>query len=204
MIDDPILIVMMGRSGSSMTAGIFNLHGVWVGSTPPPSRINQKGFFENRKVKLELRRWFNKSFLDVPEGKPGWREKVEGIIREQGYRGGPWLYKHGATFWKAWYEFNPRWVLVWRDPEMIFQSIRNAQVMQKFTDPQVKESIRLHHEQMRIIKSKFDDVFDVEADRLIQGDDSQIAAAIEGCGLTYDPMITREFVEPKLWHYAQD
>lgn len=194
---------MMGRSGSSMTAGIFAGHGVWVGSTPPPTRINAKGFFENRPLKAELQKWFGKSYNDVPEGRHGWRNKAEQLILDQGYRDGPWLYKHGATFWKVWYEFTPKWVLVWRDPEAIFQSIRNAQVMQKLSDKQVRDSITLHHEQMRIIKETYG-AFDIHTDRLISGDDTEIAAAIEGCGLEYDPQITQDFVDPELWHYAQN
>lgn len=190
---------MMGRSGSSLTAGLFNLHGVWCGPYKKSKVANPKGFFENREIKDAQRKWTGgKHFLDVPEGQPGWKQKVERIITEQGYRQGPWLFKTGATFWKVWYEFDPTWILVWRDKESIFNSVRRAGFM-NLTDKQLRKSIDLHHEEMDKIK-KTRKAFDVYPNDLINGDYSSIKTAIEGCGLEYDELTVRNFIEPKYWH----
>ena len=185
-MDEPILIVMMGRSGSSLTAGIFANHGVWVGKQPNPSEINPKGFFENKELKTTLRNWFGMSYHTIPDPIEGWRGKVEQIITKQGYTEGPWLYKHGANFWKVWNEFNPKWVLVWREPEAILRSIRRARILNKFSDEEIRHSIALHHQQMGLIKNVHGAV-DVYPDEVVKGDHTSIANAIEYCGIEYNP-----------------
>lgn len=188
---------MVGRSGSSMVSGIFKEHGVWVGPSKDGDGRNPKGYFENQKLKRVLREEFGKCFFTEAKFKSGWRKKVEKIIFDQGYREGPWMYKHGATFHKVWKEFDPKIVKVWRETEQIFQSFKRSGMMANYTDKQIKDSIKLHHEIMANIPG-----FDVDSDKLIEGDYRSIKDAITGCGLEYSEQIVRDFIVPE-W-YAQN
>lgn len=193
---NPILIMMVGRSGSSMIAGIFHEHGVWVGPSRPGDGNNQKGYFENLELKKAVRE-YGMCFFEEAEFKPGWKEKVESIIRSQGYEGGPWLFKHGAAFHKVWGEFKPKIVKVWRNPDDIFKSYRRSGFMNNYSDDEVKKSIKFHHYIMQNMQG-----FNVYCDAVVKGDYTSLEIAIKGCGLEYNEQIVKDFIVPE-W-YAQN
>lgn len=99
---EPILILGTPRSGTSMTAGVFHQHGVWVGSCRPGSNRNPKGFFENKKIKNILMERYPKA---IAEGHPiepsvgnGMRAQVEAALIKDKYPGGPWLWKGSVRY----------------------------------------------------------------------------------------------------------
>lgn len=197
--DEPILIAAQPRSGSSMTAGIFAFHGVWVGSHRKGDQDNPRGYFENTKLKNRQKTWTRHGAKKGQMGdpKPGWREIVEAIIREDGYEGGRWLFKFSALNWRVWHEFDPWWVKCRRDPASCYESCKRV----GFPEPNMTDA-----ERWRVV-SLYDAVLDeipgvdVDTQAVSQGDLTTIREAIEYCGLDFDEERTRDFILPRAWHY---
>lgn len=200
---DPILIMAMPRSGSSMTAGIFSQHGVWSGTCRQGTGRNPKGFFENIRIR-EVVRNMQGSIVHggrLGKEKPGFREAIENAVLGDGYGSGPWFWKGSALYWPAWFEFDPTWIVVRRDKESTFKSCRRAPKVfsSNMSDSQLWANINLHHEQMdRLVD---EGAVEVDTRAVASGNFTTIRAAIESCGLEFNETVTREFVDPKLWHH---
>ena len=192
---EPIVILGMARTGTSMTSGIFHHHGVWVGKCNPPSDQNPKGFFENKAVKKLLKKTYGIDLREIKEPIPGFRAEVEAILNSEGYEGGPWLVKHSAVYYKAWNEFNPLFVKVRRPVEATFESTRQLHVS-RYTDEERKHIIDLHEKAMDSVPGP-----DVFTQDIVLGDYSSLKRAIEYCGLEYNEKIVEDFVDKKHWHH---
>jgi hypothetical protein len=188
-----------------MTAGLLHMHGAWVGTCREGDAKNPRGYFESVPQKHLLKGWYKAIVAKgiVPEPKPGWKDAIREAIRKDGYSGGPWLMKHSALYWKTWGEFeNPKWVICRRDPEDTFQSCRRSKLLApNATDDHLRHVIRLHHEQMDIIRDRFGGV-EVDTQAVAKGDFDTIAAAVEHAGLDYSEQTVREFVDPSFWHFG--
>lgn len=204
MIEDPILVMCMGRSGSSMTAGVLAAHGVWTGTTMRGDRANPRGYFENVEIKKRLIRWAGKDITRVYPPVPGWRARAERVVRSDGYVEGPWLVKHSVIFHRLWDEFeSPRYVLPRRDSEAIFQSVRRTRFHSWQSDDQLRETIELHQQTLDELRDTRDAV-EVDTDAVVRGDLSTLRGAVEFCGLGFDENAAREFIDPSLWHSPLD
>jgi len=186
-----------------MTAGLFHHHGVWTGGCRPPGPYNDKGFFENIKIKKiivkEHKAIVQKSLLATE--KPGFRERVEQAILEDGYIEGPWLWKGSAMYWPAFFEFDCQFVVVNRPREQIFKSTRRSGMLSKaLTTDELYANIDFHQQQMDYLVEEKDAVR-VNTAELVNGDFTSIEAALTKCGLEFNEQVTLDFVEPKLWHY---
>lgn len=196
----PIVIIGMPRSGTSMTAGIFAKHGVWVGETRQGDAHNPKGYFENLAVKRLIYRCAGMKRLTahnhLVEPVDGWADGIRDILAREGYRGGPWLVKHGAMAWRLWHEFEPNWVCVRRR-----NSVESARRMVRPGNGlTLREIVDFHRRQMDIVRDRHGGV-DVFTDDVVQGDYSSLERAFAHCGLTFDPAIADTFVEPRYWHH---
>jgi len=201
---EPIVILAMPRSGSSMTAGLFQAHGAWFGTCRPGDADNPKGHFENNAIKREMiRRWgsltlargvtsFDQNPVCAPQD--GFRSCVERILDTDGYTGGPWGYKQSALYKPAWHEFNPYFVGVKR--ENVLKANTSRQAMFGTRDPKrVQRMIDLHHaviDECEVI---------VRTDEIIHGNLRSLDDALAYCGLTIDVSAVDDFVDPSLWHY---
>lgn len=201
---EPILILAMPRSGSSMTAGIFAKHGVWTGTCRPGTGRNPKGFFEGVAIKQALMKRYPAL---VHDGRLGWhdiafRPLVEQLIAEDGYRGGPWLWKGSAMYWPCWSDFDPTFVVCRRNPEDTFRSARSSPKVfgSKLTDDELRQNIRFHHEQLDYLIGERG-AYEVDTRAVAAGNFETIERAIAGCGITFDREVTSKFVDPSLWHY---
>lgn len=198
-LSEPILIMATPRSGSSMTAGLFAHHGVWVGSYQEGNRLNERGYFEGHAVKKLIKSWHNaivhKGIL--AKELPGFRDEVERAIRRDGYEDGPWLWKGSALYHPAFFEFKPKWVVVRRDKEATIASCLKSKLL---NTPRVREVIDLHHSEMdRLVEQG---AVEVKTDELVKGDYSSLEAALNHCGIEMKFDVVSEFIDPKLWHYA--
>ena len=186
----------MPRSGSSMTAGIFAEHGVWVGPCRPPSRENAKGHFESVPLKNEI---ISTVGAIVQKGVlapklQGWKDRALDVIRKAGYTGGPWLFKSSAMYYPLWHEFDAKFVCVRRKVESIKQSGTKTGYFRRL------EAIPAHVEAMDYVRDNLGGV-DVMTDEVIAGDYSSLERAFDHCGLSFDNQIVSDFVDPSLWHY---
>lgn len=199
MIPEPILVVASPRSGTSMTAGLIHRHGVWVGTYRENDKYNPQGHYENKPLNSVLRHWFGVLPVTGEIATPvdGFREKVEEVIRGDGYEEGPWLYKHSVMYWPIWHEFDPIWIKCWRDKESIIASNKAVGFLKSSeSDNRVRHLVERHHEEMRKLPGP-----DVDTEAVAQGDFTTLEEAINHCGLKFDEQIASEFVMPDAWHY---
>lgn len=187
-----------------MTAGIFSRHGVWTGTCRPPTKRNEKGFFENIDIKnviIEMQGAIVHAGVLAKEV-DGFRSRVIEARDGDGYESGQWLWKGSALYWPAWFEFNPKYVVCRRDREATFQSCRTARKVfgDKLSDRELRRNIDFHHEQLDYLVSH--GAYEVDTAAVASGDFVTIKRAIEGCGIEFNESVSREFVEPDLWHHG--
>jgi len=186
---EPIVILAAPRSGSSMTAGLFAKHGVWVGPYRDGDSHNRKGYFESLPFKRALIKHCGRIVKagQLADKVPGWREIAERILYQNGYTGGPWLVKHSAMYLPVWHEFRPRFVCVRRADS-------GMRASEKATG--MRADIKAHKAVMDAV-----DGIDVFTDELIAGEYGSIERAFDYCGIEFDPAIADDFIDPSLWHF---
>lgn len=187
------MVIGHARSGTSMTAGLFAKHGCWVGGCREADQGNAKGYYENLDLKDELmRRWGRcKKDLRVAEPQDGFREAVERICRKAGDR--HIVLKHGALYWRAWRDFEPTFVCVYRHPESILASEAGGPYV-------TEDSIRLCYGAMEWCQQTAGGIR-VDSERLIDGDYQQVERAFHAADLGFDPRVADQWIDPSLWHH---
>lgn len=222
MTDQPIFIVGVPRSGTSMVAGMLAQMGVWAGDTVGPSPANPKGFFENEM----LREGVNKTLLTAcgadPLGVrvlPDWTEDIAGLpqdgMREavfrlmaaQGYKGGPWLFKDckslllAPMWWRAFPE--AKWLTVWRKPIDVIRSCINTSFMRQHSvDPAFWNDWMIQYQDRMSDMEAVCDTRSIWPQRLAEGDFSELESICEWLGVEY-----REptgFFDAKHWNGSQE
>jgi len=199
-VTEPILLMTCPRSGSSMTAGLFHVHGVWAGTCRPGDEWNPKGHFENLPVKNLIKKQWHRSIVNkgvLAKRLPGFREAVETAIRGDGYDGGKWLWKGSALYWPAFFEFDPTWITVRRNRESTVRScIRSGMLDSRRTG----ETIDIHHRVMDELNAR--GAVEVRTDELVAGEYSSLERALDRCGIEMDREKVRQWIDPGAWHYV--
>lgn len=193
---DPIIIISLPRSGSSMTAGIFARHGVWVGPYKDGDSRNAKGYYESLPFKQAIIKTVGKIVhkgVLAPEVK-GWRQTAERILENNGYDGGPWLVKHSAMYYPIWHEFSPKFICVRRNVESVKKSGKASGYLTNAA------AIQPHVEAMDYVRDHLGGV-DVFTDEVVYGNFESLRRAFDHAGISFVPGIADDFVEPNLWHY---
>ena len=227
----PILITGCARSGTSLVAGIINQRGAFGGNMSGPNHNNAKGMFENARIRQEIVKPFFKSMDVDPLGQyplpdidsmlipHGWDKKVTQVMIDEGYEGGPWMYK-GAKMclhWPVWnYAFpNAKWIIVRRKPSDIINSCMRTGFMKAFGNQANQRAVRAknvwegwmwwihqHEDRFREMINEGLNCKIIWPERMVDGDYSQIKEMLEWLGLEWGPEIT-DFIEPKLWKARQ-
>lgn len=193
---DPIVVLGAARSGTSMVAGLFARHGAWTGRCREPDEYNERGYFENLDLKRVLiDRWGHlKRQMEVGRPQDGFREEVLEILRDSGYDGGPWCMKHGALYWRAWHEFDPTFVCVYRNPRSVLESGDHGNFIRG------RETVALAQGTMEEVV-QCEGGTRADSERLIEGHYTQIREAFAAAGMEFDEDVADEWVEPSLWHH---
>lgn len=188
---EPIVILAMPRSGSSMTAGIFHLHGCWEGRCRKGDKTNPKGYHENLDVKdILIRRYGRLAQGIVPAASgDGFRNEVLKLKPTP-----PWMVKHSAMYRRAWDEFNPKFVCVRRSVEGLIGSNKRTGFLGTNNDEKMRAIIAAHHKEMDASGG-----VEVYTDEVVGGNFTSIINALKYCGLEPDVKKIKDFVEPKLW-----
>lgn len=190
------MILGMPRSGTSMVAGIFHLHGVWVGRCRLADDINPKGYFENLDFKaLNIKAAGRLAQSgEFPKKVPRWfRSSVERFAPKSGR----WMAKFSAMYYPLWQQFDPIWIKVRRYDQEIMSSNLATGFFGTKNKARIIQLIDQHNEAMDHV-----DGVDVHASEIIKGDFRSIAHAIHFAGLDYKPSQTAKFVDPKLWRHG--
>lgn len=178
-----------------MVAGCLAQHGVWTGTCRRADSANAKGHFENVPIKQAIIHAVGPVVHEgrVAEPVRGWPEAVEQIIRRDGYKDGPWLWKGSAMYWRLWEAMQPVYVCVRRKREAIIASGRETGYF-RATD----HAIDAHVRAMDHLRDELGGV-DVDADAVVAGDHTTLEQAFDAAGLEMRPRIVDDWVEPSLW-----
>lgn len=194
---EPIIILAAPRTGSSMVAGVFAMHGVWTGICRDPDQHNEKGYFENLRIKKYFQVVFPRN-VEAPVIPVPVREVMEKALQDEGYIDGPWLWKGSAMYYPTFYEFNPKYVVCYRPTEQIFASLRGHKGLfgKNKTDEELLKFIDDHQAMMNMVPG-----CKVHTWNVAGGDFSSIVHALKFCGIEPDRWKIRDFVDSDLWHY---
>lgn len=194
---DPILIAAPTRCGTTMLAWLLHLHGVWIGEgkvTRAPE-TNPQVATENTAIKEYLK--------GVSGAPPDFRERIEAQVDTDG----PWLVKAAQTLlkWKAWAEHFPeaRWLCPVRSVDAITASRMRHPGMKGLGRAINRQSTVRHVKLQAEVMANARHVLALSADKLCGGGDDGEAtarAAVEFCGLRFDPALYHGWVEPERWH----
>lgn len=212
----PIFIVGAARSRTSLTAGIVERCGAYGGITCGPTNHNKRGQYEHsgirqKMVKPYLRRIgadpLGQKPLPNPNSMQPWpelRNMVHGILHLDGWDGKRQWYFKGAKLcliWQPWHEAFPNatWIIARRHTPDIVASCQRVRFMRAYKGVEgwtawVEEHIK-RFEEMTAAGLR---TFEVDTDKLVQGDVAQIKAAVEGAGLVWNEEAVREFITPEL------
>lgn len=224
----PILITGAARSGTSMVAGIINICGAFGGKMSGPTRNNAKGMFENARIRNNiLKPYLREHGLDpmgqypLPDinnlpASSGWKELVERIMVEDGYRKGPWMYKgaKACLTWPVWNNAFPdaKWVIVRRKTGDIVSSCLKTNFMRAFRNQNMQKAVGVNTELdgwtwwVHQHKKRFNEMIDaglncviVWPEKMVTGDYTHAKEMIEFLGLEWKEKKIKNFIDPKLW-----
>jgi hypothetical protein len=194
-----------------MVAGIFALHGFWVGkSCRSPDKFNAKGYYENLAVKHCMKSKFRDNIKQANKGKVydikptetrAFKLMIEHVIKRDGYRDDeqPWLVKFGASYWKPWKRVYPNGttICLFRNAKAV---IASGQRTFKVTQERIEAAHRLMEEALQSDTS--DCVFRVDYEEIIAGNYSQLVAPFRRENVEIDFDVVNDFVDPNLCHFG--
>ena len=224
---EPILITGAARSGTSLVAGIINLCGAFGGNMSGPNQNNAKGMFENAKIRNQMVKPYLRKIGMDPLGQyplpdvekiplpRWWKERIEGIIKEEGWERGSWMYKGAkmALVWPLWsYAFpDAKWIIVRRRTGDIIKSCLKTNFMQAFGKQQYRKAVgaeterdgwlwwvHQHEDRFYEMVTEGLNIKIVWPERMVSGDYQQMMETVEWLGLKWNSEAL-SFVDPRLW-----
>jgi hypothetical protein len=215
--DNPIFVLGIPRSGTSLLAGLISLTGIWTGPTNPPSVNNVKGFFENRELKdistyrvLRDDGWCRRGQHPIPGPddvlKPTY-DVYGGLLRvmyEQGYLDGPWMFKDAkiTLMWKIWYEMFPKadyFITKRRDEDIINSCLRTNFMNMQSTASGWQKWIDVHHEHIANFKKTDAKIYEIDTSDLVHGNIGYLAELLYDLGFELPMDKAKEFIVPEAW-----
>ncbi len=218
--DNPIFILGIPRSGTSLLAGLWSLTGIWTGPTNPPSINNVKGFFENRPIKdkstykiLRDGGYCRRGQNPIPQ--PGdvikpifdLYNSINAIAYAQGYTDGPWMFKDAkiTLMWKLWYETFPKaeYFITKRRDEDIINSCLRTNFMNMYQDRKGWQGwIDTHHEHIANFKKSGAKIHEIDTSELVKGNIVDLAELIYDLGFELPLAEAKKFIVPEAWKGA--
>ena len=227
-LPSPILVVGAARSGTSLVAGIINMSGAFGGVMAGPQKSNQKGMFENSRIRTEIVKPYlrtigvdamaqfplpNVDNLMIPRD---WQQRVEQVMIDQGYKDGAWMYKGPkmCLMWPVWhYAFpNAKWIIVRRRTGDIIQSCVKTGFMRAFAKEETRRAVGAKTEEegwkwwIQQHEKRFVEMMTeglnckvVWPHRMVDGDYQQMYETVDWLGLKWNSEIL-SFIDPLLWH----
>jgi len=196
---NPIVVLAIPRTGSSMVSQIIEKHGFFVGKDSDPNPLMPTGNSENLNLKHILIDMCGRGIHLPKKFKPGFRKRMLDAIYAEGYDGGDWLAKHAAVYWPIWEEFEPRYINVRRNLASTFRSNTISGMAGKQGDL-LLHTIDVNLEQMRLVNKKYDAPY-INSDEVIAGNYESLEKAFDHYGMTFDPAIPEQVIDRRHWHY---
>lgn len=215
----PILITGLPRSGTSLTAGLLDICGVWSGTTVQASKDNIKGFFEH----CALREVVNKALLSrmgcdplgvrklPPHELPpinNFKETIYDILIKDGYTGKqPWMFKDAKLLllWPYYKTYFPSatWIVVKRDKEEIIDSCLRTGFMKQHSEDREFWNAWAQNYEDRIERLKASGVkfYEINATDIVKSETrDELRKLIKKLKLKWNESKVQEFIEPTVWH----
>lgn len=216
--DNPIFILGIPRSGTSLLAGLWSLTGIWTGPTNPPSPNNVKGFFENRAIKdtstykiLRDSNFCRRGQNPIP--KPGDKlsprfdlyNNIMDVAFSQGYTYGPWMFKDAkiTLMWEIWYKMFPTadYFITKRCDEDIINSCLRTNFMNMYQDKKGWQKwIDIHHEHITNFKNSDAKIHEINTSELVHGNIEELSELIYDLGFELPMDKAKEFIVPEAWN----
>jgi len=226
--EEPILITGCARSGTSLVGGVINICGAFGGRMSGPNKNNQKGMFENARIRNSVVKPFLRSQglddkcqyplpvageLPIP---PDWKARILTVMTEEGYKEDrQWFYKGAkmCLMWPIWsYAFpNAKWIIVRRRPGDIIASCIKTSFMNRFRREENQKAVGASDEKeawrwwIERHEERFIEMIQcglnvkiVWPERMVLGDYRQIMETVEWLGLQWNSKAL-SFIDPKLW-----
>lgn len=227
-LPSPILITGAARSGTSMVAGVINMCGAFGGTMAGKNKNNQKGMFENVRIRNEILKPYLRQIKVDPLGQyplpdvdnlvipRDIRQRVEQVMIEEGYQEGSWMYKGAkmALSWPVWhYAFpNAKWIIVRRKTEDIVNSCVKTSFMRAWYNLNNLKAIGVNTEEegwrwwVEQHEKRFNEMINeglnckvVWPDKMVVGDYKQLYETLEWLGLEWKSEVLN-FIDPLLFH----
>lgn len=221
-LGEPIFVLGLPRSGTSMVAGSLQLCGAWLGETVPGGGPeNPKGFFES----IFLREGINKRILAEAGFDPlgisplpalnqlpkvnGVKQAIHDFLQHEGFGfDRRWLFKEPklTLLWPIFLQAFPRakWVIVRRERADIIQSCLRTPFMSKhskdvaFWDAWAQE----YEDRLESLKKTTGNWREITPNHIIAGNTDSLMEIAIWCGLKWDQQKIEDFVTPQYWHAA--
>jgi len=225
---EPILITGAARSGTSLVAGSIFRCNAFGGVMRGANSNNRKGMYENVRVVQTLVKPYFESIrvdrlgqyplpdihnLPIPSD---WRQKVQKVFMDEGYKEGPWFYKGAkmCLMWPIWFHSFPdaKWIIVRRKPSDIAHSCCKTAFMSAYRKSFIQRAVKVSSEfdgwlwWERQHRNRFVEMIEnglnckvIWPDRMVRGDYRQLYDVVEWLGLEWNEKAIIEFVDPKLW-----
>lgn len=195
----PILIVSAPRSGSSLLSYILHESGVQVGVCKPADEFNQKGYFENLRIRKAIIKYLKqcdtqnlgKKYqpINLRESYKDFDRKVYRALRQEGFvKDKPWLFKDPkiALCWNLFNVYYPdaKWILLYRNDKDVLASYERATFMDAYeTKKEWTEYLNCWKMNMKSIKAECNNVFEMNIESIFNNDEQVINAMYEFCGV---------------------
>jgi hypothetical protein len=216
----PILITGIPRSGASMIARAINMCGAFGGN------ISKRGMWVNPKIRYELVEPFliemnvdkrgqfplpNIYNIDIPNN---WRELVESIMIEDGFKQGQWMYKDSRSclLWPLWHSAFPeaKWIIVRRKTGSVIESCIKTAYMDAFKYELNQYSVKAKNEHdgwlwwVHEYEKRFMEMIEaglncriINPSRMVHGDYQQVQETLEWLGLEWNKSVV-DLIDPLL------
>ncbi len=196
-----ILILMSPRTGSSLVAKMFAIHGCYTGKI----RTNKFGYTEYENV--DLKNVSKAQWLDYNQN----RIKQFGVAMEpsqihlmrvaRAVKEIPecqWMFKTCCEVYKLFLQFNPKIILIRRNEESAVKSMADKHGTDDL------EGIRIIHRRRMALMGKIEQEYGavwVDTDQIIAGDLSMLQKAFDYCGMDLNEELARDATDPSMWKH---
>ena len=206
----PVFLVGLPRSGTSMTTRVLHDHGLWLGETVPGNAENPQGYFESRAIREGIVKPMLTQLGADPLGVrslPPWdvlppdptlRRRVGKVLKDEGFSGlGAWGFKDPklTLLWRVFDQAFPDalWVIVTRRRDKVIESLCRTSFMARHsTSPEYWIPFcNAYQHRLDLLRQSGARVIDVDSDALSAGNLDQIMKVVDAAGLTFDAKIAR-------------
>jgi len=218
--NEPIFVLGLPRSGTSMIAGALGICGAWTGTTlVGGTPANPKGFFEHSAIKEQVTQKVLAHLqcdplgitklppVDLQVEITGLADYIQQIIEADGCaHKTPWLCKDPklTLLWPIYAKAFPkaRWVIVNRDEDGFIDSCLRTNFMARHS--QERGFWRKFAGQYRLrldtLRGSGEQVLEISSPDIIAGNIDPLDELVTRLGLQFRGEQLRGFITPSYWH----